>query len=517
MGANDAELNIKGDVAALLSGMEKVNQSIGKLDRAMAKSGKASETAARQGTTAWNSMVITVRKAVTAMVGVGGLLAALRLVTKEYDNIKQAKDAIDAGSLSMGALSQFKNSAQLTSAAKTTFREGGAGSLDAAAAQIYQLQSGGFISEPGARSFASQLYGTDDPTMLARAAGTLRSNLGVEETGTFRQLVSKSFAGAEEVTGANPSDILAASAVSAKSADILGFSDEEVIAATSVSAQQAKSADQGGTNTAAYLTRLKALGFADKYKGSSLLDMSKMIQSKGMSVEKLKNYLGDVMATRGYEAVIDPMYESRLAYVSAANTGDLGGAAIARRESDPYLFNERRERASAAETIMDRETTAIQQSRANRVKEEITQEGLAAGDTGFSMGAKTAIMSSAQKLGATSEQMRPISKLPGQIKDMFGTAFNPIRNITRPGDSFDNSKEIARTLLEILGVLKQPKTQNEVYLEKVEEDRISRNTPQFNPMMFTYVEPTIPGNNPVTGRPWSAPISISNDNEAVGG
>jgi len=138
------------------------------------------------------------------------------------------------------------------------FASGAAPTLEAASQYVFSIYSAGAEKEFDLFKDLGKTALVQDPDKIAKAGRTLQAAMGVEEAGTYRQLVSKAIAAA----GPSPTEadeILEAAAQSGTGAKALGLTDEELLAATGIVSEAAGGAALGGTKMASLMRSLQKI------------------------------------------------------------------------------------------------------------------------------------------------------------------------------------------------------------------------------------------------------------------
>ena len=261
--------------------------------------------------------------------------------------------------MGMGSLAQVANSPeemkQLTKKAEDLYAGGGAASKDEAARVVFAIKSAGSMDQFELFKEMRATGLVESPDIMARAATTLLSSMGEEETGSIRDLVSKAF-GASAYSPATAEAILEASARSGGTARALGYSDESVLAGTAVMSKTTGSAEIGGTALSSLLDSLDEKG--DEYRGMTLPEAIKKLKAKGLEGEELQKYLGRKEAVRAYRDLsqnMDLFLEAR-GSVERAQANDEIGRKLGYYKVDPSLVAARDAESSQAELENERKT-----------------------------------------------------------------------------------------------------------------------------------------------------------------
>ena len=285
---------------------------------------------------------------VASWVSVGTAIAAATAAVRDYQAEKEAaaQRAIEA-SRGMGSLAQLADTPQehkkLQDKARELHLSGAVASEDEGARVVFALESANSMKQFDLFKQAGSAKLFADLAPLAKAAATLKTSMGEKETGTTRDIVSKSL-GASKFSPASAEQLLEASARSGGSAGALGFSDESVLAGTAIMATATGSASEGGTTMASLLRSLdEKRGELTDEKGEApktLKGALLAIKEKNLSSEELKKLLGRSEAVRAYRGLTQnmPRYEEALAATHAAQRDDLVGQKLRLHEADPHLM-----------------------------------------------------------------------------------------------------------------------------------------------------------------------------------
>jgi len=369
--------------------LEKYNGEVAKLDRLMKTTTMTQDTynrrvaqlkteyqlAANAGKKAYGLEALNqVKGMITGYIGIS---TAINLITTslnemaaaEAEAAQKAKDSrMGMGSLGQVAVGRTQEEREadkkrLDAEARAIYMAGGAENLDQAARVRFALRSAG---QDEYIDLFTQLRSTglvQTPDVMVRAATTLISSMGKEETGDARALVSKAF-GASLYSPATAEAILEASAKSGGSAGALKLRDEEVLAGTAIMSKTTGSADIGGTAFASLLRAIdkKRGGEAKKisqkeqmrrssagepaireeekpvdFSGMSLKDILLKIQGMKLEGVKLQKFFGRQEAVRAYRDLLQnlPEYERAVADVERAERTDEVGGRLRLYQTDP--------------------------------------------------------------------------------------------------------------------------------------------------------------------------------------
>lgn len=305
-----------------------------------------------------------------AVFSISRIAELLRKVNAESDRLAQKGRESEGG---LGELAQLaENQAQfrrLVQQARETFRRGGTDTLGEAAQLVFSLESAGAAEE---RELFTQLGATKlvgQPAEFARAAATLVESIGGEETGTFRQIVSKAF-GASKFSPSRADELLIAAARGGTSARALGMSDEELLAATAQLATARGTAAEGGTAVAALLKSLDKMGtFGGKGLEQSVAEISGM----NLNAAELFELLGRQEAVQGFRVLeADPAkFREILAGVRQAQQQDVVGQKLRLAESEPMLLASQAQRQAAASLDLSGEALGSRRNLADALRQEI--------------------------------------------------------------------------------------------------------------------------------------------------
>lgn len=369
----------------------------------------------KAGKDAFGPQALTrIKNYATAIVGVG---AGIALVTKAFGEMSRVREAAAArnraAEIGLGALTQLsggdpKRLAELIGQAKGIFSGGGAATKGEAGSILFSLVSAG-AGGPDARKLFADLYGIEqDPAGLARGAATLRTSIGVQETGSIRQIVSKAFA-ASEFSPAQAAPLLEAAARGGVSAKKLGIRDEALLAATAIAATATGSAELGGTQVESLLMSLvKRGGFA----GLSLRESIGKISDLGLSDPELIKFLGRKEAASAFSTLRGnlPTFDKAIKAIDQAQASDLAGSLITARNLQPELAATLRERQARAGRELGEDPLGVklQLARAeiDQFKERRRTEGADELITNLRAWAAQLLIT-LQQFGAVGPQVRP--------------------------------------------------------------------------------------------------------------
>ena len=318
-----------------------------------------------------------------------GVSAAIQAVAGSINNARQAaKEAADAqvaARIDMGTLSQVATSKEdfrgLRKSAEALYA-GGAASTKGEAAQIaMSIRS---ANQDEAIGLYSKLGGTGvvaDVVNLAKAVETLRSSMGVSETGGVRDVISKGF-GASQFSPESMESLLKGAARAGTGASAMGISDEEILAATSVTATSKGSSEQAGTRLASLMKSLQRMGAAPleldtgkldaagksikkrvafDFKGDDLMTMLGEVKQAGLGDAEMIKAFGSDESLESYRILMQnrQKYESALSTTRRAQTGDLVGEKLSYVENDPELMAAWARRKAEAGEELSRERIGV--------------------------------------------------------------------------------------------------------------------------------------------------------------
>jgi len=356
-------VQFSGDAQKVLREQQKVidkqRQLISEFNKGSAETARSSDRAARSlrdagksRDEAFGSRGMGQLSSFAARIGIiataaSGLKKILAEVNKAREEAGARGLASESGLSSLAQLAGGNKARlqQLIGAARKTYAEGGASSLDAAAKQVFALESAGAL---GGRQFFSRLYGiVEDPAAMARAAATMRKSVGAKETGGFSQIVSKAFA-ASKYSPASAEALLTAASRGGQGIRAIGGSDEELLAATAIMATARGSAEEGGTTVAALLKQLQKKG---GFEGLGLKGSLEKLKAKGLSGRKLLKFLGGRQEASIAADVLMrsiPQLDEITGAQAVAEHTNLAGRIISSREAIPEIEVARAARAARA-------------------------------------------------------------------------------------------------------------------------------------------------------------------------
>lgn len=360
-----------GDEAKLLRSLAALEKKTESLERKLAKVGRTGREAGEKtgrsmkrgmedgfGASSRRQITGYVKGLVGVSVAIGGITRAFREMNRASEEAAQKSRAAEMGLAELTQLSggDPKKLQSLIRQAKSFFRVGGAENLDQAARILFSLESAG-IPQAQHKLF-DELFGISrTPDVLARAATTLQTALGRDETGDIRGIVSKGFA-ASAFAPARTGPLLEAASRGAVSAKALGISDEELLAATTLLAKATGTAELGGTQVSSLLDALSKKG---GFVGLGLQESIKRIESMNLTQGELFKFLGRKEAVKGFGVLRDQRGQFRdiLEAITAAPEIDLIGQLIAARNLQPEIMAPLRARQAAAAKELAREDLGI--------------------------------------------------------------------------------------------------------------------------------------------------------------
>lgn len=302
-------IEMTSEEARLWQGFQRIVHQQQKVEAGLGRTSRKSRESAKQATLAQQAYDKAFgRAAISSLAnfaaGVVGIGTALTTVISLFQSMRQEADLAGQqfrdATIGVGSLAQLAETPaemqKLVQAARQTFAEGGGNTLDEAAKLVFSLESAGALDE---RELFTQLKAknlVEEPAVMARAAATLLTSLGEEETGGYRNLVSKSF-GASKFSPSSAEEILQSAARSGGSAKALGYSDEELLAAVAVESKATGSAEVAGTTVASLLRSIDQSG---QFQGMTLRETLKAIQDMGLEGQELQQFFGREEAVRAF-------------------------------------------------------------------------------------------------------------------------------------------------------------------------------------------------------------------------
>jgi hypothetical protein len=321
-----------GDELKLFKSLQKIiaqelamEKGFGKVGKAGKQAGKDLENAAKGAETAWGRAASKLADMGPATAVIG---AAVTKVLREIDTASEAAAGKVRGSeAGLSKLAQLAETPadfdRLVLRAKRLHGTGATETLDQAANLVFALESAGAGEEEALFGKIGEKKLVDDAAAFAKAAATVRSAMGAEETGEFRDIASKAF-GAAKFSPSAADKLLEGAATAAAPAKALALSDEELLAATAVISQVTGDAAQAGTQLKALLGALAKSG---KFQGQSLDQIVSDIQSRKLSFGQLSKMLGGEEAVAGLNALTanQELFRQATAETARAQATDAAG------------------------------------------------------------------------------------------------------------------------------------------------------------------------------------------------
>jgi len=250
---------------------------------------------------------------------IGGVTTALSdMAAKREEMAQKQREA----SMGLGSLAQLAKTpedlAALKRTAKDFFAGGGAATLDEAARTLFAVKSAGQEDQLDLIRRLRRSRLVETPDVMARAATTLMTSMGREETGDLRAIVSKAF-GASEYSPATAESLLEAASRAGTGGKSVGLSDEEILAATAITATATGTAELGGTQVAALVKALEKIaspkskkwGAADPtfdLAGKNLIqqleEIQRVSQEQDMSAGDLMELFGRQEGLKAYRVLL---------------------------------------------------------------------------------------------------------------------------------------------------------------------------------------------------------------------
>lgn len=266
--AKTVKFTITTDQAQAIRGLAKFAVEMKKIEERTKKAAAAAREQGRAVDKAGDSMSNSVGKMLKMAAGyisigaaAGAAMMAIRDFQAESERIaaKQSQSELGISQLKQISKGDPDRFAHLIAESKKTFTEGGARSLEEAAAIQFQISSADLENQRKLVSESFETFGGDTSSVV-KSAVSLQTAFGEKETGSFRDILSKATA-VSDFTTANVPEILSGAASAGVSASALGISDEEVLAAVSILAKANEgSASIGGTQAEAIITAMLKQG-----------------------------------------------------------------------------------------------------------------------------------------------------------------------------------------------------------------------------------------------------------------
>ena len=389
-------VTLTGDEARILRSLDKVIAKERALAQAGEQAGKKTVAAQRKVLNSQDKMERGAQKTgdsfITSAAKMSAAFAApakaIQIVMQALTDLDAKREAIASkqrdserglGSLAQLAAGNPMKLRRLVEAAKQTYMEGGAENMDAAARQIFSLESAGALKE---RAFFSRLFGVvDDPATMARSAATLQTAMGEKETGSMRDIVSKAMA-ASKYSPASAEALLQAASRAGGPGRMLGMSDEEILSSTAIMATATGSAEEGATTVNSLLTAMVKQG---GFQGMKLTDAIKKVEGMGLSDPELVKWFGRKEALRSYSVLKENL--QKINEISAAQSfaqeTDLSGRMLASRDLIPEIVASREQRMAKAREEIALTQAGIDRNRSERLIQQQMADHYAAGGSGF--------------------------------------------------------------------------------------------------------------------------------------
>lgn len=340
MSGNTVFVELNGKETQLLDAIRRVNNEFGNTEEKI--KGTRRQTV---------SMETAMRN---ALVSVNLLAKAQQFVV---DNLREevalrqrAADLLKEGAGGLAQLGQLARDRQelkeMMGQARELVETGAARDIDAAARQVFAIESAGFRESAGIlrQIAASGLF--SDIVSLSESVNQLQSAFGKGETGSLADVISK-ILGAAATSPGTPEQLLAQATRSAGPAGPAGLAlrDEEVMAGINVIAR-ASGIERSGTLLNSFLMSIAESG---EFRGKTLQEIVQDVKTRNLTFEQLKEFFGRSEAVEGFNALAqnvtdladvvkeievaqrDNLLTQRLRLVE---TDDLLSAAAARRRAE---------------------------------------------------------------------------------------------------------------------------------------------------------------------------------------
>lgn len=230
---------------------------------------------------------------------------------------------------------------ELIAKAEDLYSAGAVETMGHAYQSVFDIQSAGemrnfeLFKELGAHSLV------EDVGDLMSSVKAMMKNLGEEETGSVRQLISKGLI-ASSYSQVAMEPLLAGIARAGGAARKLGLGDEDILAGIAETASAERSAEVGGTQMRSLLFSLAELKFRGfqapteggesrqvefDFEGKNLIQMLEEIENKGLDPAALFSALGRKEATAAFDTLLlnREQYRSTLGMIREGNTRDVVG------------------------------------------------------------------------------------------------------------------------------------------------------------------------------------------------
>lgn len=375
-------VEMSSDEAKLYRGFQKIVDQQGKLQDKLKKTGRdGAETgrklgeAGKKGQRAFGSgAVAQLRNYALGFVGIQrGVSLLTRMFSDLHQEAQKAGEEIKQSFFGIGELGQLTKTGpgmrELTGMAREIRRTGGAETEQQAGELVFALSSAGALEH---REMFGQLRARGvvrDPATLAKAAKTMIASMGAEETGTFRDIVSKAFA-ASEFTPSRVEKLLEAAARPGPAAAMMGISDEEVLAGTAIMSGAMGEAPMAGTYLRRLLVNLRGQpGFK---KGRTMKDILQGIAAKEYGFKELQEIVGPTRGLMIYEVLKKnlPQYEKALQEITRAEKEDYVSTKLQLFRADPALKAEHQRRLAEGEEWWQQHKLGTWQTRAETFRSE---------------------------------------------------------------------------------------------------------------------------------------------------
>lgn len=375
-------VEMSGDEQKLWAALQKVATQQDHVANKFRNVGQQGKKAGKDAEDAFGDRAIAGLKSYVA--GIASIAAAYNVARQALADLEAerqaAADRTKASAMGMSSLAQLSGGSSqkmlsLTQAAREMYRAGGASDLDQAARTVFALESAGALQH---RELFAQLYGIlEKPDVMAKAATTLVTSMGEEETGGLPAVLGKAFA-ASSFSPTSADALLEAAARSGGAARMLGVSDEEVLGGVARLATATGSAERGGTQLAAFLQTLAKKGdYAGLSLEESVAKIGTLTGAGGapMSPAELIEYFGREEAFSAYANLRNEMPKVREAVAAQQAAGpDYVQRIIEAQLAQPELAGWKGEQISKAKF----ETSPAQRLAAvdKLMRDEITQRKL---------------------------------------------------------------------------------------------------------------------------------------------
>ena len=328
--ADTARLVTKGELS-----IEDAKRAAQRYNRTLERTGQSSKDA---------FSVQRIQQYATGILGVLGTVTSIQQILSELQQQeREAADRTQSSLSGFGELQQISRTEEefqrRKKLADKVLSRGITKDEGTSATIAFRLDSAG-LSEKDKELFLrlgeQKFVKPEDLGPLAAATTTAQRAIGIDETGSRRDLINKALETAANVD-ANASQILQGVAKFGTNLKALGFSDEAGLAALEITTQARGTVGEGSTSVTAALKAIEKSGIAEK----TLIETIEKVERRRAAGESVRNILGvdDNEAITGVRLLANNLVDLRryTQDIARSQAEDPLGTRLGFIERDPVL------------------------------------------------------------------------------------------------------------------------------------------------------------------------------------